>query len=622
MINIPNHLSFIHLNVQSIQHKLDILYTELCDFDILAFSETWLNNSVPTEDLLLSSFHTPERRDRVGYTYGGVILYIKDSLHYRRRLDLELNRLECIWVEITLYSNRHILFGVFYRPPNSDTIYNNLVEDSIGLAIDTNISDVIITGDFNYNVFSPITNRKIISITQQFNLEQLIDQPTHFTEHSESLIDLIFVSNKNNVLYSGVGEHFLDQEQRYHTPVFGLLKFQKPKRHCFDRLIWEYDRGDYDSLRDAVKNHPWDNYIDVDINTYANKVITTISDLAKQNIPNKTIKVRPLDVPWMTNDIRRNIRKRKRLYRKARITSTQHYWQKFRTVRNETILMIREAKSNYFLKLSDKLKRGSLSSKDWWKTLKSITFKPNKINIPPLQDLNTTQTTYLDKANLLNDYFVQQTNIDDDNREAPELGPPNSLSFLSDLILRPVEVEDVLKSLQVDKAAGPDVISNKLLREISHELSFPLCKLFNASLQSCTLSSAWKVAHVTAIHKKSDASLPSNYRPISLLNTTEKVFERLVFKHVFNHLQDINFLTTAQSGFIPGDSTVNQLVLIYETLCKALDDGLEVRVVFFDISKAFDKILHIDDPFDRNKDLADGHVTRISGGLARYVDNT
>ncbi|XP_053378589.1 uncharacterized protein LOC128548180 [Mercenaria mercenaria] len=440
--------------------------------------KTWLNNSVPTEDLLLSSFHTPERRDRVGDTHGGVILYIKDSLQYRRRLDLELNRLECIWVEITLYSNRHILFGVFYRPPNTDSIYNNLVEDSIGLAIDTNISDVIITGDFNYNVFSPITNRKITSVTQQFILEQLIDQPTHFTELSESLIDLIFVSNKNNVLYSGVGEHFLDQEQRYHTPVFGLLKFQKPKRHCFDRLIWEYDRGDYDSLRDAVKNHPWDNYIDVDINTYAN--------------------------------------------------------------------------------------------------------------------LNTTQTTYsdLDKANLLNDYFVQQTNIDDDSREAPDLGSPNSLSFLSDLILRPVEFEDVLKSLQVDKAAGPDGISNRLLREISHELSFPLCKLFNASLQSCTLPSAWKEAHVTAIHKKGDALLPSNYRPVSLLNTTEKVFERLVFRHVFNHLQDINFLTTAQSGFIPGDSTVNQLVLIYETLCKALDDGLEVRVVFFDISKAFDKVWH------------------------------
>ena len=70
------------------------------------------------------------------------------------------------------------------------------------------------------------------------------------------------------------------------------------------------------------------------------------------------------------------------------------------------------------------------------------------------------------------------------------------------------------------------------------------------------------------------------------------MFERLIFKHVFNHLQDIHFLTSAQSGFVPGDSTVNQLTFLYDTFCKALDDGLEVRTVFFDISKAFDKVWH------------------------------
>ena len=77
-----------------------------------------------------------------------------------------------------------------------------------------------------------------------------------------------------------------------------------------------------------------------------------------------------------------------------------------------------------------------------------------------------------------------------------------------------------------------------------------------------------------------------------MLNNIEKVLERIVFKHVYNYLKDINFFTPCQSGFMPGDSTVNQVTLLYNNICKALDDGLEFRAVFFDISKAFDKVLH------------------------------
>ena len=83
-----------------------------------------------------------------------------------------------------------------------------------------------------------------------------------------------------------------------------------------------------------------------------------------------------------------------------------------------------------------------------------------------------------------------------------------------------------------------------------------------------------------------------HYRPISLLNTLDKVLERLLFKHVFNFLRHNNFLSPLQSGFIPGDSTVNQLTYLYDTFCHALDHGKDVRAVFFDISKTFDKVCH------------------------------
>ena len=70
------------------------------------------------------------------------------------------------------------------------------------------------------------------------------------------------------------------------------------------------------------------------------------------------------------------------------------------------------------------------------------------------------------------------------------------------------------------------------------------------------------------------------------------MFERVVFKHLYNHLNENQILTPLQSGFIPGDSTINQLTYLYNFFAQALDYGKEVCVVFCDISKAFDRVWH------------------------------
>ena len=121
-LNRSHHLSFVHYNVQSISSKLNIIYSELLDFDILAFSETWLSPDIPTHDLLLDSFNKPERKDRPADSHGGVMDYVKEGLHYKRRQDHEPSRTECIWIE-RINKTKHVLFGVFYRPPNSDNIF-------------------------------------------------------------------------------------------------------------------------------------------------------------------------------------------------------------------------------------------------------------------------------------------------------------------------------------------------------------------------------------------------------------------------------------------------------------------------------------------------------------------
>ena len=191
----------------------------------------------------------------------------------------------------------------------------------------------------------------------------------------------------------------------------------------------------------------------------------------------------------------------------------------------------------------------------------------------------------------MNDFFAEQTVLNEINASLPADSPqpPYGLDSLS---TTPQEVEMILKSLKLGKAAGPDSINNRILKELAFPLSFPPCDLFNFSLSSGKVPSIWKEANVTPIFKKEDPSFISNYRPISLLSTIGKVLEKIVHKNIFNFIRDHEILTTLQSGFIPGDSTVNQLVDIYNTFCKALDEGKEVRAIFCDVSKAFDRVWH------------------------------
>ena len=593
-LNLPNHLSTVHYNVQSMANKVDILMSEFSYFDIISFSETWLNEKCSNQNILFPTFHHPERKDRLHDRYGGVILYVKETLSYIRRHDLELNRLECIWIQVKLENKRNILYGVFYRPPSSDSVYNSLIENSIGLAIDSNIPDVIIMGDFNYNVMNPTYFRKVESICNQFSLTQCIEDPTHFTENSSSIIDLLFVTNKDSILTVGAGEPCLDINVRYHCPIYGVFNYLKPKYKSFQRSVWKYENGDYYQLRNDLSEVNWNLKQNDDINIYAQDISATILAKARRSIPNKTIKINPHEPPWMTFAIKRKIRQRKRSYRKAKRSNLPQHWLKFKRLRNEGISLIRQSKQNYLEHLSSKLRTGSLTSRDWWKTLKSFMKPTTSTSLPPLLDASTDTLVVdeIDKANVLNSFFASQSLLDESANELPNDYPRHVGPSINEIVITRAEVLSVLQKLSLGKASGPDGINNRILVEAANELASPLCNLFNQSIDISTLPSSWKTSNVCPIFKKDDPCLPSNYRPVSLLNSMEKVLEKLIFKHVFNYLKDTNFFTPFQSGFLPGDSTINQVTFLYNQLCKALDEGLEFRMIFFDISKAFDRVWH------------------------------
>ena len=94
------------------------------------------------------------------------------------------------------------------------------------------------------------------------------------------------------------------------------------------------------------------------------------------------------------------------------------------------------------------------------------------------------------------------------------------------------------------------------------------------------------------MHKKNDKRLVNSYRPISLLPIFAKIFEKLMFNRAYKFLLEERLLNPNQSGFRPSDSYINQLLAITHEIFEAFDCNppLEVRSVFLDISKAFDKV--------------------------------
>ena len=123
-------------------------------------------------------------------------------------------------------------------------------------------------------------------------------------------------------------------------------------------------------------------------------------------------------------------------------------------------------------------------------------------------------------------------------------------------------------------------------------LVLPLLIIFRNIVEKGAFPTLWKSANVTPIHKKDNKQILKKYRPISLLPLFAKIFERVLFVQIYSYLISNNLITKNQSGFRPNDSVTNQLLYLVHTIHSSLDINLDVRYVFLDMSKAFDKVWH------------------------------
>ena len=132
-----NNLCIAHVNACSLRNKLALFEAECNKFDIITISETWLSDHDDSSQLLLPNFCPPVRLDRPGDAHGGVAIYIRDSLYCKARPDLTLPGLEAVWLETRL-NYEPLLVGSFYRPPNANVAYWDLINENINKINDEN----------------------------------------------------------------------------------------------------------------------------------------------------------------------------------------------------------------------------------------------------------------------------------------------------------------------------------------------------------------------------------------------------------------------------------------------------------------------------------------------------
>jgi hypothetical protein len=286
------------------------------------------------------------------------------------------------------------------------------------------------------------------------------------------------------------------------------------------------------------------------------------------------------------------IKIKNKIHKRAKSLNTDQAWTLFRQHRNTLTNVIRKKKLDY---LNDLDKRASSSesfgTKNWWKLVKSFLSKKgsNPDTIPPLEKDGIVYYTNIEKATKFNEFFINQSNIED-NTYVPDI--PELNTSINQIHLTIEDVKSTLTQLNSTKATGPDQIHNIILKASAGIISEHLTFLFNRSLNEGIFPAVWKTAHVTPIHKKGNKELCTNYRPISLLSCVGKTLEKCVQRHVLGYLNINQIITKSQSGFIEKDSTVYQLLGIYDDFCRSFDSEITTQAIFFDISKAFDKVWH------------------------------
>jgi hypothetical protein len=471
-------------------------------------------------------------------------------------------------------------------------------------------SNVLIVGDFNVDILKFHQNRHIGDYFENILSSGYIPNitfPTRLTQRSGSLIDNIFskCSEKFKTSTSGILLHQVSDHQPCFT-MFELCGIKKSKQSYYVRSCNSNSyQGFKVDLNSDLYVEQLNNLIGSDVNVSYNRLDNILNTLVNKHFPSKVIKFNKYKhrkAKWMTHGILKSISYRDKLYATFKGTPLNSEFYHDRKCNLQTFnrilrQCIRLAKRNYYEKCFNDAKN---DIKKTWSAINSILNRDKKSKSQP--------PSFMINGNTVSDYNLI---VDEFNKYYTELGPnlahnitvPNNLSFQNYLLpisdrsfefqpVTEIEVIKIIDSLKAKTSYGHDKISNKLLKFLKNELSRPLCEIINQCFLTGIFPNKLKTAKVIPLHKKNDERLLENYRPVSILSSVSKVFERSMYNQIYKYFTDNNLFYQSQHGFRQHHSTEFAAIELINKILKEMDNNEIPINIYLDLSKAFDTLDH------------------------------
>ena len=588
----------IHTNCQSGMNKRSEI-NDMVDCrkpHILALTEFGASNNVKDSELGVEGYtlYRGNHSDGNGGPGRGAALYISNLLNHSACPGLDDVAFDCsAWSIVRLTNSKTLLVGVIYRSPNSPEINNQNLLTIMELAKRANCSQLVICGDFNlpsieWNNWTCLDGEtsyasRFLSAAEDWGWCQHVKSSTRFRNDQNSCLDLIFTSEQNMVNEVtelpplGKSDHVCQQWELVVEEM--IYRNTAATRYNFKRADWA-------SVKAGIRQFRFD---PDDSPTVMNAKLTEcINDLKVKHIPRCRPKSIQYRLPWMRNAGLKAQRSEKwKRWKKFKETGLPRDYDAYKMERNRLNDMTKSAKIKYERCLITDMKANpNLFHGHCRRSLKT---KEGVSNVVDAQG-NLTKTED-EAASALNEYYQSVFTEDDGSTVAPVF-TEKTCERLADVTFMEETVEDLLSSRDPNKAAGPDGIESRLLKECATELAPILSDLFQKSMDVGEVPESWKEANIVPIHKTGSKAKMSNFRPVALTSVVSKVCEKILCMTIMAFLTMNNLISQQQHGFVSGRSCQTNILLCLERWTEMLDNGSSVDVAYFDYAKAFDKVSH------------------------------
>lgn len=579
--NSKHTLKVLHINIRSIGNSVN--FDSLCilldrlsfEVDVIILTECWLSKCTIIPKIHGYSSHSSNFNNQ----NEGVVLYLKNSIRASVE-EYQLDESNCLLIKL---SNEIAIIAV-YRSPSYKNISKFLNSLDRLLPSLQFFKTVALIGDINIHITSETNAGDADKYLNMLASHAML--PGHYlpTRNLNCLDHVILKTDRTAVTL------VLDSIFTDHAPVVFFVEYNSDvSNNKRNRTI---NRLDIAACIRDIENTDFSLVLqDSDAESAAKLLVTLISNSVKSNSRLVSVPSRKRIVkPWITPGLLRCIRHRDKLFRKSRQDPTNVIIAaSYKRYKNFCNNLLKKVRREYDRSQFEKNKN---SVKGTWKAIREITNLKQKDRSDALLFLSDDPKSSVDAVNRffidVGDRSASFSPFQPDCRsEIPQISCQDSMGlFATD----ESEIDSIIMGLKLNSAVGWDGIPASLLRATRLVMLPILNHVFNLCLTTGVFPSVFKKAVVHPIFKNGDRDSVSNYRPISVLSTFSKIFEKIINKRLICFLDSKQAISANQFGFRAGKSTEDAVLELTGSIVKNLNKKLKSLCMFLDISKAFDTV--------------------------------